>query len=65
MTQRPIDELRAADDFRNSLCGRSDGNRLGAPVWHGWAIFDAFLAGIDYARRVADGERVPQEGKDG
>lgn len=48
---RPIEDLQAADAFRNTLIERSDAMRGGAPLWHGWAIFDAFLAGLDHARR--------------
>ena len=47
-----IDELKAGDAFRQSLIERADGSNIGGdPVWYGWAIMDAFLAGIDYARR--------------
>ena len=52
---RPIEELQAGDAFREQLVPRADSDFHGAPLWHGWAIMDAFLAGIDYARR-ADGE---------
>lgn len=50
-TGRPIEEITAGDAFRNSMLFRVD--RVaddGAPLWHGWVIMDAFLAGIDYAR---------------
>jgi hypothetical protein len=50
---RPIEELEAGNNFRNSLVGRADGRRGCAPLWHGWAIMDAFLAGIDYAQESA------------
>ena len=43
-------DLEAANDFRDNLVSRADTDIRGAPLWHGWAIFDAFLAGIDYAR---------------
>jgi hypothetical protein len=48
--ERPIEELQAGNAFRDTLIPHADGERSGAPVWHGWAIMDAFLAGIDYAR---------------
>lgn len=53
-TKRPIEELNAGDAFRKSMLPKAD--RLdpgGYPVWHGWVIMDAFLAGIDYARSVS------------
>lgn len=48
---RPIEELQAGDAFRASLVPRADAMQGSAPLWHGWAIMDAFLAGIDYARK--------------
>lgn len=50
MTDRPIEDLQAGDAFRNSLIERADAYRGRAPLWHGWALMDAFLAGADYAR---------------
>lgn len=47
---RPIEDLQAADEFRSTMVARADENRNGAPLWYGWAIFDAFLAGLDHAR---------------
>lgn len=44
------DDLRAGNTFRESLVPRADGLRDGAPVWFGWALMDAFLAGVEYAR---------------
>jgi hypothetical protein len=37
--------------YRESIKDRADEFRGVAPLWHGWAIMDAFLAGIDYARK--------------
>lgn len=51
LKERPIEDLQAADAFRASLLDRPDGYAGAAPLWHGWAIFDAFLAGLDHARR--------------
>lgn len=48
---RPIEELQAGDEFRKTLVPRADAHNGPAPLWHGWAIMDAFLAGIDYARK--------------
>lgn len=55
MTGRTIEELKAADDFRQSLLDMADEHRGVAPLWHGWAIVDAFLAGMDYARQKSVG----------
>ena len=49
MKARPIEDLKAGDTFRSSLLERADGNYDGAPLWHGWALMDAFLAGLDHA----------------
>lgn len=56
--KRPHNEIVAGDLFRSMLIPRADVKadaNHGAPLWHGWALMAAFLAGIDYARRV-DGE---------
>lgn len=51
MTDRPIEEIRAGWEFREKLISRADASTGGgAPLWHGWAIMDAFLAGIDHGR---------------
>jgi hypothetical protein len=50
MTDRPIEEIIAGDNFRDTLVPRADWHHIGAPVWYGWAIMDAFLAGIDWVR---------------
>lgn len=57
MTERAIEEIQAGDEFRNSLIGRADSWNGPAPLWYGWALMDAFLAGIDHERkRRTDGE---------
>jgi hypothetical protein len=48
---RPIEELEAANAFRDTMIPRADGKMGPAPYWYGWAVFDAFLAGADWARR--------------
>jgi hypothetical protein len=48
---RPIEELVAGNAFRDSLVRRADSDFSGAPLWHGWALMDAFLAGIDWERK--------------
>lgn len=50
MSNRQIEELKAGNDFRDKLIPRADADRTGAPLWHGWALMDAFLAGVDWAR---------------
>lgn len=53
---RPTEELKAGDAFRQSVLTRADdASNDGAPLWHGWVIMDAFLAGIDWARRKVTG----------
>ncbi len=50
--QRPIEELEAATAFRDQLVPRADEHAHGTyPLWHGWAIVEAFLAGVDHSRR--------------
>jgi hypothetical protein len=40
---------KAADAFRSSLLSRADGMEHGLyPLWHGWALFDAFVAGAKW-----------------
>lgn len=51
---RPIEDLEAADKFRRSLIDQANDYNGAAPLWHGWAIFDAFLAGLDHARNERD-----------
>lgn len=48
---RPVDELEAGDEFRQTMVAKADADNHGPPMWHGWAIMEAFLAGIDYARK--------------
>jgi hypothetical protein len=48
--ERPIEELQAGDEFRRSLVAAANAHSGGAPLWHGWALMDAFLAGVDWAR---------------
>lgn len=63
MNERPIEELIAGEAFRNTLVQRADADHHGAPLWYGWALMDAFLAGIDYARKAY--ASTPQGGKEG
>lgn len=47
-----VAEITAGDAFRESLIFLSDLVRHGAPLWHGWAIMDAFRAGAKWQRGV-------------
>lgn len=48
----------AAYEHVDELKPRADGAIFGAPVWHGWAVREAFLAGarfaLDAAARMAE-----------
>lgn len=59
MTDRPIEELQAGDAFVNSMVHRADAYAGRAPLWHGWVIMEAFLAGIDYAR-ATEAQTAPE-----
>lgn len=50
MSERPIEDLLAGDAFRNSLVAKADEHHGESPLWYGWALMDAFLAGLDHAR---------------
>ena len=47
---RRAKDICAANTFRTTLLDRADGHRGVHPVWHGWAIADAYLAGLDVGR---------------
>lgn len=51
MSKRTIEEIHAAYDFRTTLLPRADLDHSGAPMWYGWAIAEAFWAGIEYQKR--------------
>jgi hypothetical protein len=51
-TDPDIEDLKAADAFRDTLLEKADGHdEGGAPLWFGWAIMSAFLEGAEYARQ--------------
>ena len=50
----PVSLLKAGNAFRDSLIARADAYALHAPLWHGWAIMDAFIAGAEYGQKAAD-----------
>ena len=58
---RPPEEIEAANTFRESMIPRADAHFRSHPLWHGWSLMEAFLAGIDYARK-ADRSSYPTEG---
>jgi hypothetical protein len=37
--------------YRSTLLTRADGTLNGCPFWHGWAIMDAFLAGVAHTQK--------------
>jgi len=46
-----IRDINAGDAFRNTLLPRRDIVDGGeCPLWYGWAILEAFLAGATFAR---------------
>lgn len=53
-----LDEIVAGDNFRRSLLERADSFNGEAPLWHGWALMDAFLAGRDYANNLSSPEET-------
>lgn len=50
MADEPIADLEAGAAFRETLVSRADAHHGPAPLWYGWAIMDAFLAGAAYGR---------------
>lgn len=53
MSERPIEELVAGEKCRTEMIKRADSWHHGAPMWFGWVVMEAFLAGVDYARQEA------------
>lgn len=59
--RQTLRDINASDAFRNTLLPRRDAVTDGGyPLWHGWAIMDAFLAGADYARSHEPQNAAPQ-----
>lgn len=51
-TKRPIEDVVAANAYRDTLINRADGGfDWGCPWWHGWVIVEAYLAGLDAGRK--------------
>ena len=51
MPDQEMDDLKAGDAFRDTLMSKADFDHDGAPLWYGWAIMSAFLAGAEYGRQ--------------
>ncbi len=47
------DDIAAGDAFRKSVIDRADSSNAGAPLWYGWVIMEAFLAGVDHGRKTS------------
>lgn len=44
-------DVSAAYDYVENVVQTADGMHGHTPTWHGWALREAFLAGISYAER--------------
>jgi hypothetical protein len=42
----PLELIREADAFRDTLITKADAHNGPYPLWHGWAILDAYIAGV-------------------
>lgn len=42
--------MSAAYAFVDSMVPRADDNILDSPLWHGWALRDAFVAGANFKK---------------
>lgn len=53
-TERETDDIVAGNTFRETLVPRADSSAAGGfPLWHGWALMEAFLAGTDHGRALS------------
>lgn len=60
---RPIEEIQASEAFRETMIPKADHVRhSGVPMWFGWVIMDAYLAGIDYGRAHPDSSNSGERG---
>lgn len=48
------EDIDAGEAFRRTMIERADSSWGGAPLWHGWAIMEAFLAGAEHARKATE-----------
>lgn len=53
-----VGDQNAAYAFRETLIPRADTLQGNAPLWHGWAVFDAFIAGAKHGR-IASPPPIP------
>lgn len=54
------DEVDAAAAFLSTLLSRADSMAAGVyPLWHGWALREAFLAGARWERGRSDASTPP------
>ena len=53
MKRRLLEDLEAANDLCDRMTKFADKKQDGVYWWSGWAIVDAFLAGVDYERKPA------------
>lgn len=52
-TKAELDSIAAAHIFIAGIESRADHLHLGYPMWHGWALREAFLAGIEWNKMQA------------
>ena len=57
------DDAVAGNAFRDTLIPRADSANP-FPLWHGWAIMEAFLAGAKYARQKSAAPLPATQGDD-
>lgn len=57
------EDLIAADKFRETVVPRADGYSAWGrfPLWHGWVIVDAYLAGLKAGREERNDEQAVAE----
>lgn len=58
-----IEDVAAADAYRQTLLVRADGHNP-SPFWYGWVIMEAYLAGLKVGREesaaIAEGPFIGQ-----
>ncbi|MCK1389016.1 hypothetical protein [Bradyrhizobium sp. 21] len=55
--ERSIEEINASFAFLQTLVDHADAFEGEVPLWRGWALLEAFFAGIAYSSRVANEEK--------
>lgn len=61
-SEAAIEEIAASYAFRDTLVDRADRHAAhgqGAPLWHGWALHEAFMAGVRWERERQKGQPAP------